>query len=55
MQSQSREFVIRRSGTPIKLLRLNPARVKAYMRRLRSRFPDQNWSVSDRFLLNGTD
>jgi hypothetical protein len=55
MSTQVREFIIRRDSLPIKVLYIEPQRISAYMRRLQARFSGYNWSVSDRFLLNGSD
>jgi len=49
------EFAIRRDGLPYKLLRLTPEQIKRFMDRVSVRYPDHDWSVSERFVLNGSD
>ena len=55
MPTETRVFVIRQDSLPVKVLHLEPQRVRAYMHRLQTRFSDYRWSVSERFLFNGSD
>jgi hypothetical protein len=55
MSTGTRDFVIRQNSLPVKVLHIEPHRVASYMQRLQARFSDYHWSVSDRFLLNGSD
>ena len=53
MAKSMRDFLIRRDHHPLKLLSMEPGRIAPYMRRLETRFPDFEWSVCERFTLNG--
>lgn len=55
MPTDIRDFVIRQDGLPVKVLHIEPQRIRPYMHRLQTRFSDYRWSVSERFLLNGSD
>jgi hypothetical protein len=55
MPTEKREFIIRQDSLPVKVLNIEPKRVRFYMCRLQTRFSDYRWSVSERFLLNGSD
>ncbi len=55
MPTKSRDFLIRKDGLPVKVLHLERNRTVSYMRRLQARFPDYRWSISERFLLSGSD
>lgn len=55
MPAQKRDFVIRQDSLPMKVLRMDPERMTPYMRHLQARFPNHQWSVSERFPLNGSD
>jgi len=55
MSTGTRDFVIRQNSLPVKVLHIEPQRVASYMQRLQARFSDYRWSISDRFLLNGSD
>ena len=53
--TEVQEFAIRRDGLPYKLLRSTPEQVRRFVARISARFPDHDWSVSQRFVLNGSD
>jgi len=55
MVTFAKDFIIRQDSQPVKVLRLDPRRVKPFMKRLRCRFPNSRWSISNRFPLGGGD
>ncbi len=54
-RSTKREFVIHQNGLGHKLIVADPDWITSFMRRVSMRYPKHRWSVSHRFLLNGSD
>ena len=55
MPTETRGFIIRQDSLPVKVMHIEPQRIRSYMHRLQTRFSNYRWSVSERFLLNGSD
>ena len=55
MRTSAQEYVIRRNGLGCKLVVAAPDRIKVLMRRVRARYPGHRWSISQRFIFNGSD
>lgn len=54
-RSTKQEFVIHQNGLGHKLIMAEPGWISSFMRRVSTRYPERRWSVSHRFLLNGSD
>jgi len=52
---KNHEFVIRCDGKPSKLIMLRPSVLMRFIQKLRQRFPEHEWAVSDRFQPQGSD
>ena len=49
------EYLIKCNGQPVKCINLSRQAIRRFMERLGQRFPSQDWSVSARFPLYGSD
>ncbi|WP_167730407.1 hypothetical protein [Terasakiella sp. SH-1] len=55
MKMLQTSYVIRRDHTPVKMIFGSEKKASRFTQRLQSRFPNNLWSVSNRFPLEGTD
>ncbi len=55
MLREPRGFVFRQDSLPVKVMYIEPQRLRSYMHRVQTRFSDYRWSVSERFPLSGSD
>lgn len=54
-ETYQEEYLIKRNGEPVKCINLSRKAIQHFMTRLGQRFPSEDWSVSARFPLYGSD
>lgn len=55
MKTQKKTFVLSKNHEPVKLVYESPKRARSLIQRIQDRFPNDEWSISVRFPLYGTD